>query len=67
MKCTRPYEIASAEFIARIHSDTLRVLEEIGVVFEDMDALQFMEANGCEVDFERKIVRIEPNLVESSL
>ncbi|MGD8848446.1 MAG: trimethylamine methyltransferase family protein [Anaerolineales bacterium] len=67
VKCTRPYEIASAEFIARIHSDTLRVLEEIGVVFEDMDALQFMEANGCEVDFERKIVRIEPNLVESSL
>jgi trimethylamine--corrinoid protein Co-methyltransferase len=67
VRCVHPYEICSHEFIAQIHSQSLDVLQHVGVVFDDIDALKFLEAHGCDVDADTRVVRFEPELVEGSM
>lgn len=66
-QCNEPYQTVSERSVELIHAHSLRVLEEIGVIFNDHYALSLMEAHGCQVDFETNIVLIPPELVENSL
>lgn len=48
-----------------IHANTLRILEEMGIAFQDEEALDFFRKNGAEV--EGQVVRMKPELVERHL
>lgn len=50
-----------------IHEATLDVLENVGIETTDPEALQLYADAGCEVDFEKCIVRIPEYVVEAAL
>jgi len=50
--------------LRRIHSSTLKVLEETGVRVDEENALKLLEDAGATVDFKRKIVKIPESLIE---
>ena len=50
--------------LGRIHSSTLRVLEETGVRVDEENALRLLDDAGATVDFERRIVKIPESLIE---
>jgi len=52
------------EDLGRIHSSTLKVLEETGVRVDEENALKLLDNAGATVDFKRKIVRVPQSLVE---
>jgi len=62
-----PLRILSTTQVEHIHSATLEVLEKTGVKFESNRALKLLKENGCKVDFETKIVKFPPSLVEESI
>jgi trimethylamine--corrinoid protein Co-methyltransferase len=62
-----PINILAEDEVKRIHSGTLEVLEDTGVVFEHKKALEILEGAGCKVDFERQRVRFPSSLVEESI
>jgi trimethylamine--corrinoid protein Co-methyltransferase len=51
----------------RIHQSSLRILEEVGVRFHGEKALPLLAKNGAKVDWDEKIARIPPQLVEQCL
>jgi trimethylamine--corrinoid protein Co-methyltransferase len=52
------------EDLRRIHSSTLKVLEETGVRVDEENALKLLDDAGATVDFKRRIVRVPQSLVE---
>ena len=50
-----------------IHSQSLRLLEELGVLVRSRSVLQLLEGKGAMVDYDAMIARITPNLVDSAL
>jgi trimethylamine--corrinoid protein Co-methyltransferase len=60
-------EILTEEQIEAITRGTLQILEEVGVRVEHERALKFLESHDCEVDYNEKMVRIPPGLVEECL
>jgi len=50
--------------LGRIHSSTLKVLEETGVRVDEENALRLLDDAGATVDFKRKIVKIPESLTE---
>jgi trimethylamine--corrinoid protein Co-methyltransferase len=59
--------LLSQEQIERIHLDSLKVLEEVGVMIQSDTALNLVAGAGAEVDHTKKIARIPPSLVKESL
>ena len=52
------------EDLERIHSSTLKVLEETGVRVDEERALKLLDDAGTTVDFKRRIVRVPQSLVD---
>ncbi len=50
-----------------IHEATLEVLENVGIETTDPEALQLYADAGCEVDFEKHVVKIPEYVVEKAL
>jgi trimethylamine--corrinoid protein Co-methyltransferase len=55
----RPVEPLDDEAIQRIHNGAMRILEEIGILFLNDEALRVLKQAGCEVDMESKRVRMD--------
>jgi len=51
----------------RIHGASLKLLSETGMKIANERALRLLEDAGCEVDYEKKYVKIPPELVEECL
>ncbi|MGD2058882.1 MAG: trimethylamine methyltransferase family protein [Anaerolineales bacterium] len=66
-RCEDPIEVLSNSNLENIHEDTLKVMQETGVVFRDPQALEFLQSHGCDVDTGKEIVYFPPDLVERSL
>jgi len=49
--------VVSEEEIEKIHSATLEVLQDVGLLIMDDDSLKVLADSGCDVDFEKKIVK----------
>ena len=62
-----PIKIISDSQIEQIHTSSLQVLEEVGFKYDSDKALKLLQSNGCIVDYEKKIAKIPPNLVEESI
>jgi trimethylamine--corrinoid protein Co-methyltransferase len=63
----KPVRVLSAAEVERVHRATLEVLAETGCKFESERALKLLKAHGCPVDFDARIARIPPDLVEWSI
>jgi len=60
-------EILSHSELEMLKGKTLQILDEIGVHFPSMKALEIFASHGAQVDFEKQIVRIPPQLVEKAM
>ena len=58
-----PTEPVNEEGVEAIHEASMRVLEDVGILFLNDDALDVLEAAGCTVDRETKRVRMDRNFV----
>src|SRR5688572_19093922 len=54
-----PVEPLRPEQIERIHNGAMRILEEIGILFLNDDALRILKEAGCDVDMGSKRVRMD--------
>jgi trimethylamine--corrinoid protein Co-methyltransferase len=61
-------ELTHSETIANIvHEESVKILNEVGFCVPDKDLLIRLEAAGFQVDLESEMVRIPPELLESTL
>lgn len=60
-------EILTNEDVQKIHNATLQIIEKVGVRFPSKRALEIWAANGAEVDYEKKIVRVKPQIIEDAI
>jgi trimethylamine--corrinoid protein Co-methyltransferase len=60
-------EFLSRNQVKKIHSASLKVLEEVGVAVYEDSFLKFLADSGVNVDFDKKTVRISPSLVMESI
>jgi trimethylamine--corrinoid protein Co-methyltransferase len=54
-----PVEPLRPEQIEGIHNGAMRILEEIGILFLNEDALKILKQAGCDVDFATQRVRMD--------
>lgn len=66
-RCPRPLQLLAEEDLQQIHSETLRVLNEIGVKFDDENALSLLAEHGCRIDSKERTACIPPDLVDECL
>ncbi|MCQ3937356.1 MAG: hypothetical protein DPW18_09945 [Chloroflexi bacterium] len=60
-------EILTQEEVRKIHDATLHIIEKVGVRFPSKRALEIWAANGADVDYEKRIVRVKPQVIEEAL
>lgn len=53
--------------IAEIHDTSLKILDEVGMKWDNEEALKIFDNHGADVDFHEKIVKIPPDMVEKSI
>jgi trimethylamine--corrinoid protein Co-methyltransferase len=58
-----PVEPVSEDDLQRIHDTSMQVLEDIGIVFLNEEALDILAKAGCDVDFANQNVRMDRALV----
>jgi len=59
--------LLSDEQIRLIHDKALEVLSTSGVKFESEEALKILKDNGARVDFNKKIARLTPQMVDDAV
>ena len=62
-----PIEPVSPEDLDRIHDTSMRVLEEIGIMFLNDEALDYLKQAGCDVDNVTKNVKMDRALVSEMI
>ena len=62
-----PLRILTDSQVEYIHTASLDILENTGVKFESKRALNLLEKSGCSVDYENRVSRFPPYLVEDSI
>jgi trimethylamine--corrinoid protein Co-methyltransferase len=50
-----------------IHNESIRILQEVGVLFHSKKALDILAKNGANVDYDSKIAKISAEMVDQSL
>lgn len=60
-------KILTEEQVKNIHEEALRVLENMGIIFDNDEALDILEGAGCRVDRETKRVYFPPALVNKCI
>lgn len=58
-----PYAFLPEEQLEQIHDASMTILEEVGLEFHDDEALSLLSEAGAEVDFAKRHVRFDHNLV----
>jgi trimethylamine--corrinoid protein Co-methyltransferase len=60
-------QILSENQKQKIHSESIRILEEVGTKFLSEKALEILKHHGAKVDPDTKIVRIPEEMVQQAL
>jgi len=60
-------EFLTRDQIERIHTSSLKILEEVGVLVHENDFLKFLARNGVNVDFDEKRAKMPPSLIEECI
>ena len=50
-----------------IHQAALQILDEVGMWIDSEEALNYLEAYGCKVDYDNLVVRFPPDLVQAAV
>ena len=58
-----PTQPVDPDGVEAIHDASMRILEEIGILFLNDEALDILKVAGCEVDYETKRVRMDRGFV----
>ena len=53
--------------IELIHDNSINILSEIGFYVPNELILGLLEKNNCEVDYQSKVVKVNPNLIKKAL
>lgn len=61
------FDLLEKKDLEEIHAATLDVLENVGVRFPSVKALEILSSHGAHVDKETRIVRIPTSLIETAL
>lgn len=59
--------VLNEEEILRIHKDSIRILEEVGVRFPSHAALSLLECKGARVDWDKQVAYISEEMVKAAL
>lgn len=59
--------VLSGEEIKKIHDDSIRILEEVGVKVPSEKALSLLEEGGAVIDWENQVARISRQMVDRAL
>jgi trimethylamine--corrinoid protein Co-methyltransferase len=59
-----PSAVLSEDQVEAIHEASLRILKELGLEFQNPEALSILDAAGADVDHATGMVRFDPDLVE---
>jgi trimethylamine--corrinoid protein Co-methyltransferase len=59
--------VLTPEEVKRVHNATLHIIENIGVRFPSKRALDIWADHGATVDYEKMIVKVKPEVIESAL
>ncbi|SJZ69104.1 trimethylamine methyltransferase family protein [Selenihalanaerobacter shriftii] len=67
-----PYQGGMLKFLneeqkGRVHQETLKVLNEVGVKVENKKALELFDDKGAKVDFNESLVKLPPSMVEDAI
>jgi len=57
------YKLLSEDQVKDLHSATIEVLNDVGIKIIHEEALELMAANGCQVDFDARVVRIPEDVL----
>jgi len=57
----------NSEQLQKIHDTSLRILEQVGIVFDHHSALKLLKDAGASIDFSKSMARIPPYLVEEAI
>ena len=60
-------KVLTEEQVKKVHAEALKVLENLGIIFDDAEARTILKDAGCRVDEETKKVYFPPELVEKSI
>lgn len=60
-------EILTPEEVKKIHDATLHIIEHVGVRFPSKRALEIWAASGADVNYETKVVKVKPHIIEDAL
>ncbi len=60
-------EFLTRDQIERIHTSSLKILEEVGVLIHESDFLKFLARNGVNVDFDEKRAKMPLSLIEECI
>jgi trimethylamine---corrinoid protein Co-methyltransferase len=60
-------DVLTQDDVKKIHEATLQIIEKVGVRFPSKRALEIWAANGADVNYEKKIVRVKPQIIEDAL
>ena len=50
-----------------VHQAALQILDEVGMWIDSEEALNYLEAYGCKVDYDNLVVRFPPDLVQAAV
>jgi trimethylamine--corrinoid protein Co-methyltransferase len=67
VKVKRPVNILQRDEILNIHDASLKILEEIGVIFQDAEVLSLLEENGATVDRKSMLVKFSRDQVMKAI
>lgn len=59
--------VLSPEEILLIHKNSLKILEEVGILVESKKILDILKENGCDVDYDKQMVKIPADIVEKCI
>lgn len=59
--------VLNKDEIQRIHNDSIRILEEVGVKVPYEKALDILEKNGADIDWDKQVAHISRNMVDNAL
>lgn len=61
------FELLSSDQLSAVHASSLEVLDSVGIVVEEDEALNILEKAGAKVDHRKQVARIPPYLVEEMI
>lgn len=66
-KITKPLEFLARTDLEKIYGQTIRILEEIGIRMDDARSVKLFKDHGCDVDEDKRIVKIHESLIKEQL